>query len=111
MPEPTERPPGEPAPGEPAPGKPAPGEPAPAALPARPPRSIAVHFGVDAAVAFLVVILVALMFGFGVVETAVVALVIGAVAAPFTRRAEARALTARGERAAGGEAAPEGPTT
>jgi hypothetical protein len=56
-----------------------------------------VHFGVDAAVAFLVVILVALMFGFGIVETAVVAIVIGAVAAPFTRRAEERALAARGQ--------------
>jgi hypothetical protein len=56
-----------------------------------------VHFGVDAAVAFLVVILVALMFGYGLVETAIVAVVIGAIAAPFTHRAEARALAARTE--------------
>ena len=68
-----------------------------AALPPRPPRPLVVHFGVDAAVAFLVMILVALMFGFGIVETAVVALVIGAIAAPFSRRAEMRALAAREE--------------
>jgi hypothetical protein len=58
-----------------------------------------VHFGIDAAVAFLVVILVALMFGYGLVETAIAAVIVGAVAAPFTRRAEARALAARVESA------------
>lgn len=75
------------------------------ALPARPPRPLVVHFGVDAAVAFLVMILVALMFGFGIVETALVALVVGAIAAPCTRRAEVRALAARGR--TGDEAADE----
>lgn len=40
-------------------------------------------------------ILVALMFGYGLVETAIASVIVGAVAAPFTRRAEARGLAAR----------------
>jgi len=44
-------------------------------------------------------ILPALMFGYGftdtVIVTAVGALVVGAIVAPFTRRAEVRALAAR----------------
>lgn len=54
------------------------------------------HFGVDSAVAFLALFVVLVMF-FSVDVTVVlaVALVIGAVAAPFTRRAELRGLAAR----------------
>jgi hypothetical protein len=56
-----------------------------------------VHFGVDSAVAFLALFVVVVMFfGVDVTVVIVVALVIGAVAAPFTRRAELRGLAARG---------------
>jgi len=56
-----------------------------------------VHFGVDTAVAFLAVFLIGLMFSYGIADIAVVAAVMGAIAAPFTRRAEQRALDARKE--------------
>ncbi len=69
----------------------------PPALPDRPPRSLLVHFGVDSAVAFLALILLGLIVGIGWVVVAVAALVIGAIVAPFTRRAEERALAARHE--------------
>jgi hypothetical protein len=73
----------------------------PPALPDRPPRSLLVHFGVDSAVAFLALILLGLIVGIGWVVVAVAALVIGAIAAPFTRRAEERALAARHEQTDG----------
>jgi hypothetical protein len=69
--------------------------PAPGPLPDRPPRSLLVHFGVDSAVAFLALIMLGLIFGVPWGIVAVVALVIGAFAARYTRRAEARALEAR----------------
>jgi hypothetical protein len=56
-----------------------------------------VHFGVDSAVAFLALILLGLIIGIGWGVVAVAALVIGAIAARFTRRAEERALAARRE--------------
>lgn len=65
------------------------------ALPPRPPRPFAVHWLVDAAVAFLAVVLVALFWGVPLVPVGIAALVVGALAAPFTRRAEIRALAAR----------------
>jgi hypothetical protein len=64
-------------------------------LPDRPPRPLAVHFGVDAAVAFLAFVVVGLIVGLSIIVIAIVAVVVGAIAAPFTRRAEARALAAR----------------
>jgi hypothetical protein len=67
----------------------------PTPLPDRPPRALIVHFGVDSAVAFCALIFLGLIFGIGWVTVAVVSLVIGAIAAPYTRRAEARALAAR----------------
>jgi hypothetical protein len=67
----------------------------PALPPLRPPRSLAVHFVVDAAVCFLGVIVVGLILGIGWVPLLVVSLVVGACVAPFTRRAEERALAAR----------------
>ena len=67
----------------------------PGSLPARPPRSLLVHFGVDSAVAFLALIMLGLIFGVRWGIVAIVALVIGAGAARYTRRAEARALAAR----------------
>ena len=73
----------------------------PPALPDRPPRSLLVHFGVDSAVAFLALVVLAFFFGVPWGITAVVALVIGAIAARYTRRAEVRALAARREQAGG----------
>jgi hypothetical protein len=73
----------------------------PPALPDRPPRSLLVHFGVDSAVAFLALFVLGFFFGVPWGITAVVALVIGAVAARFTRQAEERALAARREQAGG----------
>jgi hypothetical protein len=70
-------------------------EPGPASLPPRPPRSLAVHWLVDSAVVFVGVLFLALVAGFSIVPVAIGALVVGAIAAPFTRRAEIRALAAR----------------
>ncbi len=57
------------------------------------------HFGVDSAVAFLALIILGLIVGVAWGIVAAVALVIGAGAARYTRRAEARALAARAEAA------------
>ena len=65
------------------------------ALPARPPRPLIVHFGVDSAVAFLALVVLGLIFGVPWGITAVVALVIGAIACRYTHRAEVRALAQR----------------
>jgi hypothetical protein len=65
------------------------------ALPARAPRSILVHFGVDSAVAFLALVVLGLIMGVPWLVTAIVALVIGAIACRYTHRAEVRALAAR----------------
>jgi hypothetical protein len=54
-----------------------------------------VHFGIDSAVAFLALVVVGLIVGVPWVATAGVALVIGAIACRYTRRAEVRALAAR----------------
>jgi hypothetical protein len=54
-----------------------------------------VHFGVDSAVAFLALIVLGLILGVPWLVVAAVALVIGAVACRYTRRAEERALAAR----------------
>jgi hypothetical protein len=54
-----------------------------------------VHFGVDSAVAFLALLMLGLILGVPWGITAVIALVIGAVACRYTRRAEVRALAAR----------------
>lgn len=79
-------------------------DPAPA-LPPRPPRPLVVHWLVDAAVAFVAVVIVALFWGVPLVPLAIAALVVGLVAAPFTRRAEIRGLAAR-EAAAGDDTTP-----
>jgi hypothetical protein len=54
-----------------------------------------VHFGVDSAVAFLALLMLGLILGVPWGITALIALVIGAVACRYTRRAEVRALAAR----------------
>ena len=53
------------------------------------------HFGVDSAIAFLVLIVPCLFLQIPWGIVAIVALVIGAVACRFTRQAEVRALDAR----------------
>jgi len=72
-------------------------EPVPARLPPRPPRSLVVHWLVDSAVAFVATVFLAWLVAFPLIPLAVISLVIGAVAAPYTRRAEMRALAARAE--------------
>jgi hypothetical protein len=64
-------------------------------LPPRPPRSLLVHFVVDTAVTFLAVFVLGLILGIPILVIAGISIVIGAVAAPSTRRAEIRALAAR----------------
>jgi hypothetical protein len=64
-------------------------------LPPRPPRSFVIHWLVDAAIVFVAVLFLALITGIPLIPLAIVALVAGAIAAPFTRRAEIRALAAR----------------
>jgi hypothetical protein len=68
----------------------------PPPLPARPPRPLLVHFGIDSAVAFLALVLLGIIVGAPLLGIAAVALGVGAVAARYTRRAEVRALAARG---------------
>ena len=67
----------------------------PALPPLRPPRSLAVHFLIDSAVCFLAVIVLGLILGIGWVEILVASLILGACVAPFSRRAEERALAER----------------
>jgi hypothetical protein len=54
-----------------------------------------VHIAVDSAVAVLALLFLGLILGVPWGITAIVAIVIGLVAAPYTRRAEVRALAAR----------------
>jgi hypothetical protein len=63
--------------------------------PRRPPRPTFVHFWVDTAVAFLALIILGLILGFEWYTVALLSIVIGALAAPLTHRAEERALAAR----------------
>ena len=67
----------------------------PPPLPHRDPRPLVVHFLVDSAICFLVVLVVGLILGIGWVVLLIASLVIGAVVAPFSHRAEARALAER----------------
>lgn len=67
----------------------------PPPLPSRPPRPLFVHWAVDSAVAFLALLVLGLILGASIIVIAVIAVVVGAAAAPSTRRAEMRALAAR----------------
>ena len=67
----------------------------PPELPHREPRSLLVHFAVDAAVIFLATVLVLFFLDVSVWIVAIFAVILGAVAAPFTRRAEERGLARR----------------
>jgi hypothetical protein len=66
-------------------------------LPRRPPRSIWIHIGVDFLIAFLALVFLFWVLGLPLWLTIVVAWIAAIVAAPFTRRAECRALAERRE--------------
>jgi hypothetical protein len=65
------------------------------ALTRREPQPFVVHAAVDAAVVFLLSVVVLLILDVDIIAVVVFALVAGVVAAPVTRRAEERALAAR----------------
>jgi hypothetical protein len=67
----------------------------------RPPRPLAVHWVIDAAVAFLVSVIVALFLGASLIIVAVAAAIAGVFLAPWTRSLEARGLARRADRAEG----------
>ena len=67
----------------------------PIRLPPRSPRSLFVHWAIDSAVAILAILFLGLIAGFSLMTILVTGVILGVVAAPFTRRAEIRALAAR----------------
>ena len=69
----------------------------PAPLPRRDPRPLAVHLAVDTAVAFLLLVIVLLFLGADIFVVLIASVFVGAIAAPYTRRAEERALAQRPE--------------
>ena len=73
---------------------------APRPLPPRDPRPLLVHWVVDAAVVFLLTVIVALFLGAAVLTVAIASAVAGVFLAPWTRSLEARGLARRAERAA-----------
>jgi hypothetical protein len=75
------------------------GEEAPQPLPDRPPRPLAVHWVIDAAVAFLLTVIMALVLGASLVTVAIASAIAGVFLAPWTRSLEARGLARRRERA------------
>ena len=66
-----------------------------AELPGREPHPLPVHFVIDAAVVFLVLVLVLLILGVSIWVILGASVILGACAAPFTRQAEIRALAER----------------
>ena len=76
-------------------------EEAPRPLPDRPPRPLIVHWAIDAAVAFLLTVIVALFLGASLIIVAVAAAIAGVFLAPWTRSLEARGLARRRERTEG----------
>lgn len=64
-------------------------------LPRREARSLLVHVAVDIAVAFLATVIVLLILDVSIWAAFVVSVILGVVVAPFTRRAEERALARR----------------
>jgi hypothetical protein len=73
---------------------------APRPLPPRGPRPLVVHWVIDAAVVFLLTVIVALFLGAAVITVAIASAVAGVFLAPWTRSLEARGLARRAERAA-----------
>lgn len=80
-----------------SPGEPDDDDHAPRPLARRDPRPLVVHALVDAAVAWLLLLIVLLILGVSFWVTLVAATILGVAAAPLTRRAEERALAARPE--------------
>ena len=76
------------------------GDAAPRPLPPRDPRPLIVHWVIDAAVVFLLTVIVALFLGAAVLTVAIASAVAGVFLAPWTRSLEARGLARRAERAA-----------
>ena len=76
------------------------GDDAPRPLPPRDPRPLIVHWVIDAAVVFLLTVIVALFLGAAVLTVAIASAVAGVFLAPWTRSLEARGLARRAERAA-----------
>ena len=76
------------------------GDDAPRLLPPRDPRPLVVHWVIDAAVVFLLTVIVALFLGAAVLTVAIASAVAGVFLAPWTRSLEARGLARRAERAA-----------
>jgi hypothetical protein len=72
---------------------------APRPLPDRPPRPLAVHWVIDAAVTFLLTVIVALILGASLIAVGIASAVAGVFLAPWTRSLEARGLARRRERA------------
>ena len=72
---------------------------APRPLPPRDPRPLLVHWVIDAAVVFLLTVIVALFLGAAVLTVAIASAVAGVFLAPWTRSLEARGLARRAERA------------
>jgi len=64
-------------------------------LPDRPPRALIVHWLVDAAIVFLVMVIIALLLGVSLWWVAGIALAIGLPLAPVTRNLEERGLASR----------------
>jgi len=74
-------------------------------LPRREARSLLVHVAVDTAVIFLATVLVLLILDVSFWIALVLSVILGVVVAPFTRRAEERALAERYEAGPGSPAA------
>jgi hypothetical protein len=72
---------------------------APRPLPPREPRPLIVHWAIDAAVVFLLTVIVAIFLGAALITIAIAALIAGVFLAPWTRSLEARGLARRAERA------------
>jgi membrane protein implicated in regulation of membrane protease activity len=72
-------------------------------LPPRPPRPAFVHWAIDSAVAFLVLVLPLLFLEVSIWIIIVIALVVGWLIVPFSRRAEIRGLAAREAQSGGDE--------
>jgi hypothetical protein len=72
---------------------------APRPLPPRDPRPLFVHWAIDAAVVFLLTVVVAVFLGAALITIAIAAVVAGVFLAPWTRSLEARGLARRAEHA------------
>ena len=72
---------------------------APRPLSPRDPRPLVVHWAIDAAVVFLLTVVVAVFLGAALITIAIAAVVAGVFLAPWTRNLEARGLARRAERA------------